>query len=166
MQLLDNSPRWALCAYNHSVRQIKRVAWKAIDFKGLGGGLAGGGSLEQLVTKDPKPQGDLPLRGGNLADLGQEVSTGGEHRRLMVADPRILPAHSLTTWTLSGWGCRLSLHLAASSAWGRLSTPSTWSAAGNSRTAKTAWTQSCATTGCEWAGRGHLRGQDGLGQGP
>lgn len=82
-----------------------------------------------------------------------------------MADPRILSAHSLTTWTLSGWGCHLSPHLDASSAWERLSTPSMWSAAGSSRTAKTAWIQSCATTGCEWAGRGHFGGQAVSGQG-
>lgn len=69
-----------------------------------------------------------------------------------MADPRTLPAHSLTTWTLSGWGCRHCPHHAAFSAWGRLSTPSMWSAAGSSRTPRTAWTQSCAMTGCKWAG--------------
>lgn len=74
----------------------------------------------------------------------------------MEADPRTLPAHSLTTWTPSGWGCHHSPHLAASSAWGRLSMPSTWSAAGSSRTARTAWTRSCATTGSEWAEWDHL----------
>lgn len=73
-----------------------------------------------------------------------------------MADPRTLLAHSLTTWTLSGWGCRHSPHHAASSAWGKLSTPSMWSAAGSSRTARTAWTQSCAMTGCKWTGRGCL----------
>ena len=59
------------------------------------------------------------------------------------------PARSLTTWTQSGWGCRRCPRRAASSAWERLLTPSTWLAAESSRTTSKAWTRSCATTDCE-----------------